>query len=92
MDKTTVIHISQEEIDSHTKAVSWADAVAVPGIQKMHMACCSLGGATVKIYEHIIRIVQSKSHVADPEHVMVGGSTSTPEASSVSANDLSVGD
>ena len=89
MRKTTVIHIPQEEIDCSIKVVSWADAVAVPGIQKMHVASCSLGGIRVNIYEHalsshVIRTVQN--HDADPVCMLEGSTTTT------SSVDLSVGD
>lgn len=41
MTTTTVIHISQEEIDSVSQQ-AWDDVKTVPGIQKMHVVHCCL--------------------------------------------------
>lgn len=92
MKQTTVIHISQEEIDNYVKdIVSWTDAAAVPGIQKMHMAASSLGGETVEIYEHsladhaILTVgLQQESHDTAPVSVM--------DEATAAINNLAVGD
>lgn len=51
MNKTTVCHISQEQIDQHRDSNDlWRDMAQVNGILRMHVAQCSYDG--VHLYEN----------------------------------------
>lgn len=60
MDQTTVIHISQKDIEQRINEVAtWENVPPVPGIQKMHVACCFTSGGQVQLFENAVAIQAS---------------------------------
>ena len=54
-DKTTVIHISQEEIDKQINEMApWDDVAGFPGIMKMHVAWCDPISGKIQLYENAL--------------------------------------
>ncbi|KAK6171642.1 hypothetical protein SNE40_018088 [Patella caerulea] len=57
LNKTTVIHISQEHIDNKIKQlVSWEETMAIPGIKKSHVVYCKANGEP-SIYDNCLSTV-----------------------------------
>ena len=55
LDKTTVIHMAQEEIDKCIDEMApWDNVAGYPGLMKMHVACCNPINVKIKLYKNAL--------------------------------------
>lgn len=93
LNKTTVIHISQEEIDERINEMApWNDVAGFPGIMKMHVACCNPINGKIQLYENALAEKAATGTHVNHADICTSTVLPAPDSALTSIQALDVGD